>query len=198
MAVHDGVVTVDRAMMMGHSGIFADGDMCLLNAPSPRRSGTPRRSRGTSTPGCARWHTNQRTSEPACRLLNSTPEPLVLRVRLRYGRGCGTAGFDLRAEVVHGLTSSRRCSGCAAACVAATASCGTTVSASARTTCDQGGTGERFQIDRDFCKGCGVRAGVPVGLHRDAPEQADIGVLTIQQALKLLLPRHSLVFSVHS
>jgi 2-oxoacid:acceptor oxidoreductase delta subunit (pyruvate/2-ketoisovalerate family) len=159
LEVHGGVVTVDRAMMTGHPGIFAGGDM----VPAERTVTTAVGHGKKAARNIDAW-LRETTYEPAQRpavvefsTLNPwyySDAPAAVRPRLEAARRAST--FE---EVVQGLDEStalqeaRRCMSCGN-CF----ECDNCFGVCPDNAVIKLGPGKRFQIDLDFCKGCGICA----------------------------------------
>jgi len=172
--VEDGVVKVGPNMMTGHAGIFAGGDMVPAERTVTVGVGHGKRAarnidawlRGEE------WAHPPRPELAGFETLNTwyySDAPRAQQPRLEAARR--TSGFE---EVVSGLDESnavfeaRRC-----------LSCGNCFS------CDNcygvcpdnaviklGAPGERYEIDLDYCKGCGLCAAeCPCGAIEMVPEQ---------------------------
>jgi len=159
LEVHEGVVTVDRAMMTGHPGIFAGGDM----VPAERTVTTAVGHGKKAARNIDAW-LRETVCEPASKpavvefsTLNPwyyADAPAAMRSRLEAARRAST--FE---EVVQGLDQStalqeaRRCLSCGN-CF----ECDNCFGVCPDNAVIKLGPGRRFQIDLDFCKGCGICA----------------------------------------
>ena len=159
LEVHEGVVTVDRAMMTGHPGVFAGGDM----VPAERTVTTAVGHGKKAARNINAW-LRETAFEPANRhavvefsTLNPwyyADAPAAVRPRLEAARRAST--FE---EVVQGLDQStalqeaRRCLSCGN-CF----ECDNCFGVCPDNAVIKLGPGKRFQIDLDFCKGCGICA----------------------------------------
>jgi len=159
LEVHEGVVTVDRAMMTGHPGVFAGGDM----VPAERTVTTAVGHGKKAARNINAW-LRETALEPANRhavvefsTLNPwyyADAPAAVRPRLEAARRAST--FE---EVVQGLDQStalqeaRRCLSCGN-CF----ECDNCFGVCPDNAVIKLGPGKRFQIDLDFCKGCGICA----------------------------------------
>jgi 2-oxoacid:acceptor oxidoreductase delta subunit (pyruvate/2-ketoisovalerate family) len=174
LEVEDGVVQVDRNMMTGHPGIFAGGDMVPAERTVTVAVGHGKKAarhidawlRGSA------YEPRPKPTLASSERLNTwyyADAPRTVQPRLELARRQST--FD---EVVGGLDETtalfeaRRC-----------LSCGNCFS------CDNcfgvcpdnaviklGAPGERYAIDYDFCKGCGICAAeCPCGAIEMVPEQ---------------------------
>jgi 2-oxoacid:acceptor oxidoreductase delta subunit (pyruvate/2-ketoisovalerate family) len=174
LEISDGVVEVDETMMTGHPGIFAGGDMVPAE-----RTVTVGVGHGKRAARCVDGWLRGEPYRPAAKhqlasfeTLNTwyyADAPRTVQPQLELARRTST--FD---EVVGGLDESsalfeaRRC-----------LSCGNCFS------CDNcygvcpdnaviklGEPGERYAIDYDYCKGCGICvAECPCGAIEMVPEQ---------------------------
>ena len=159
MEVRDGVVTVDRAMMTGRPGIFAGGDM----VPAERTVTTAIGHGKKAARNIDAW-LREVAFEPANKpavvgfdTLNPwyyADAPAAVRARLEAARRAST--FE---EVVQGLDETtalyeaRRCMSCGN-CF----ECDNCFGLCPDNAVIKLGPGKRFQIDLDFCKGCGICA----------------------------------------
>ena len=159
LKVHDGVVTVDPTMMTGHAGIFAGGDM----VPAERTVTTAIGHGKKAARNIDAW-LRDRPHAPSHQhpvveydTLNTwyySDAPATVRPRLEAARRSST--FD---EVVQGLDEStalyeaRRCMSCGN-CF----ECDNCFGVCPDNAVIKLGPGKGFQIDLDFCKGCGICA----------------------------------------
>jgi len=159
LEVHDGVVKVDTTMMTGHAGIFAGGDM----VPAERTVTTAIGHGKKAARNIDAW-LREVAFEPASKpavvgfdTLNPwyyADAPAAVRARLEAARRAST--FD---EVVQGLDETtalyeaRRCMSCGN-CF----ECDNCFGLCPDNAVIKLGPGKGFQIDLDFCKGCGICA----------------------------------------
>jgi len=174
LEVHDGVVKVDTTMMTGHAGIFAGGDM----VPAERTVTTAIGHGKKAARNIDAW-LREVAFEPASKpavvgfdTLNPwyyADAPAAVRARLEAARRAST--FD---EVVQGLDETtalyeaRRCMSCGN-CF----ECDNCFGLCPDNAVIKLGPGKGFQIDLDFCKGCGICAQeCPSGSIVMTPEHA--------------------------
>jgi len=171
--ISDGVVQVGEDLMTGHPGIFAGGDM----VPGDRTV-TVGIGHGKRAARCIdawlrgeRWQPPRKHQLADFSLLNTwyySDAPATVRPQLEVARRIST--FD---EVVGGLDESnalfeaRRCLSCGN-CF----ECDNCFGVCPDNAVIKLGPGQRYQIDLDYCKGCGICASeCPCGAIRMIPEQ---------------------------
>jgi 2-oxoacid:acceptor oxidoreductase delta subunit (pyruvate/2-ketoisovalerate family) len=173
ISISDGVVGVGADMMTGHPGIFAGGDM----VPG-ERTVTVGIGHGKRAARCVdawlrgdRWQPPPRHELADFNLLNTwyySDAPATVRPQLEAARRVST--FD---EVVGGLDEStalfeaRRCLSCGN-CF----ECDNCFGVCPDNAVIKLGAGQRYEIDLDYCKGCGICvAECPCGAIEMIPEQ---------------------------
>jgi 2-oxoacid:acceptor oxidoreductase delta subunit (pyruvate/2-ketoisovalerate family) len=173
IAIADGVVQVGEDLMTGHQGIFAGGDMIPGD-----RTVTVGIGHGKRAARCIdawlrgdRWQPPLRHELADFNLLNTwyySDAPATVRPELEIARRIST--FD---EVVGGLDESnalfeaRRCLSCGN-CF----ECDNCFGVCPDNAVIKLGPGDRYQIDLDYCKGCGICAAeCPCGAIQMIPEQ---------------------------
>jgi 2-oxoacid:acceptor oxidoreductase delta subunit (pyruvate/2-ketoisovalerate family) len=171
--IEDGVVTVGPDLMTGHPGIFAGGDMI----PSDRTVTVAIGHGKKAARSIDNW-LRRGTMRPAARHDVADPDrlntwyysdaPVTVRPRLELARRITT--FD---EVTGGLDEStaqfeaRRCMSCGN-CF----ECDNCYGACPDNAVIKLGAGQRYQIDLDYCKGCGICAAeCPCGAIEMVPEK---------------------------
>ena len=170
--VTDGVVDVDRAMMTGHPGVFAGGDM----VPAERTVTTAVGHGKRAARHIDAWLRDEMRRDPLKHelatfdLLNTwyfSDAPATMRPRLDAARRITT--FD---EVVGGLDEAsalfeaRRCLSCGN-CF----ECDNCYGVCPDNAVVKLGRGQRYAFDYDFCKGCGICAAeCPAGAIVMVPE----------------------------
>jgi 2-oxoacid:acceptor oxidoreductase delta subunit (pyruvate/2-ketoisovalerate family) len=159
MEVREGVVTVDRAMMTGRPGIFAGGDMVPAERTVTTAIGHGKKA-AWNIDAWLRGVAFEPANKPAVvgfDTLNPwyyADAPAAVRARLEAARRAST--FE---EVVQGLDETtalyeaRRCMSCGN-CF----ECDNCFGLCPDNAVIKLGPGKRFQIDLDFCKGCGICA----------------------------------------
>jgi 2-oxoacid:acceptor oxidoreductase delta subunit (pyruvate/2-ketoisovalerate family) len=170
--VRDGVVQVGTNLMTGYPGIFAGGDMVPAERTVTVAVGHGRKA-ARHIDAWLRGSAYEPTSKHELAefgLLNTwyySDAPATVRPRLELARRTST--FD---EVVHGLDEStalfeaRRCMSCGN-CF----ECDNCYGVCPDNAVVKLGPGNRFRIDYDFCKGCGLCAAeCPAGAIRMIPE----------------------------
>jgi 2-oxoacid:acceptor oxidoreductase delta subunit (pyruvate/2-ketoisovalerate family) len=172
IVVSDGVVQVGSDLMTGHPGIFAGGDM----VPGDRTV-TVAVGHGKRAARCIDAWLRGGRYQPAVRHQLAAPDllntwyyadaPATVRPQLEVARRIST--FD---EVVGGLDSStalfeaRRCLSCGN-CF----ECDNCFGVCPDNAVIKLGPGQRYQIDLDYCKGCGICAAeCPCGAIEMVPE----------------------------
>lgn len=179
----DGAVEVDADLRTGHPGLFAAGDAVR---PRPTVEGPPAPAERTVTTSIGHgaraaasidaWLAGRSPAEPAAVPVATFDQlnpwyfadaPHAVRPRLEAARR--VSGFE---EVVHGLDEdtalyeARRCMSCGS-CF----ECDNCYGVCPDNAVIKLGPGERFEIDYDFCKGCGLCAAeCPSGAIRMVPE----------------------------
>jgi 2-oxoacid:acceptor oxidoreductase delta subunit (pyruvate/2-ketoisovalerate family) len=173
LVVEDGVVKVDAATMTGHPGIFAGGDM----VPAERNV-TVAIGHGKKAARHIDAWLHDKPVAPAAKATPASFErlnpwyysdaPATLRPQLDVARR--TSSFD---EVQGGLTEdnalfeARRCLSCGN-CF----ECDNCYGVCPDNAVIKLGPGQRFQINLDYCKGCGVCAAeCPCGAIDMVPEE---------------------------
>lgn len=170
--VVDGIVRVDSQMMTGHPGIFAGGDMVPAE-----RTVTTAVGHGKKAARCVDAFLRGASYVPAPKhplaafdRLNTwyySDAPQVIQSTLDQARRAGTF-----AEVVHGLDETnalfeaRRCLSCGN-CF----ECDNCYGVCPDNAVIKLGAGRRFEINYDYCKGCGLCAAeCPCGAIEMVPE----------------------------
>jgi NADPH-dependent glutamate synthase beta subunit-like oxidoreductase len=178
IGVADGVIRVDANQMTGHPGIFAGGDMV-----KGERTVTAGIGQGKLAARCIdawlrgkNWHQPQAAALAGYDRLNTwyySDAPATMRPQLDVARRITT--FD---EVVGGLDESnalfeaRRCLSCGNCfeCDNCFGVCPD--NAVIKLVSADRGSGRRYEIDLDYCKGCGMCAAeCPCGAIEMVPEQ---------------------------
>jgi NADPH-dependent glutamate synthase beta subunit-like oxidoreductase len=178
IGVADGVVQVDANQMTGHAGIFAGGDMV-----KGERTVTAGIGQGKRAASCIDawlrgkiWHQADPATLAGYDRLNTwyySDAPATVRPQLDEARRITT--FD---EVVDGLDESnalfeaRRCLSCGN-CFECDNCFGVCPDNAVIKLVSAGsGSGRRYEIDLDYCKGCGICAAeCPCGAINMVPEQ---------------------------
>lgn len=159
VALDDGTVQVDSSFMTGHPGIFAGGDMVPAERTVTVGVGHGVRAARSIDAWLRRSPAVEPTPAPLADYgsLNTwyyADAPHAVRPRLEAARR--TSGFD---EVVHGLDAetaayeARRCMSCGN-CF----ECDNCYGVCPDNAVIKLGPGMRFEIDYDYCKGCGICA----------------------------------------
>jgi NADPH-dependent glutamate synthase beta subunit-like oxidoreductase len=159
LEVHDGVVKVDTTMMTGHAGIFAGGDMVPAERTVTTAIGHGKKA-ARNIDAWLREVAFEPADKPAVVAFDTlnpwyyADAPAAVRARLEAARRAST--FD---EVVQGLDETtalyeaRRCMSCGN-CF----ECDNCFGLCPDNAVIKLGPGKGFQIDLDFCKGCGICA----------------------------------------
>jgi 2-oxoacid:acceptor oxidoreductase delta subunit (pyruvate/2-ketoisovalerate family) len=171
--VANGVVTVGPDLMTGHPGIFAGGDMIpaertvtvgIGHGKKAARSIDAWLRRRTAVPG----HRHELADAERLNTWYYSDAPATVRPQLEVARRIST--FD---EVVGGLDEhtaqfeARRCMSCGN-CF----ECDNCYGVCPDNAVIKLGPGQRYQIDLDYCKGCGICAAeCPCGAIQMEPEQ---------------------------
>jgi 2-oxoacid:acceptor oxidoreductase delta subunit (pyruvate/2-ketoisovalerate family) len=169
----DGVVQVGPDLMTGHPGIFADGDMIPADRTVTVGIGHGKKAarsidawlRGSAAAMSGR---HQLAAQDRLNTWYYSDAPATVRPQLELARRVGT--FD---EVVGGLDErtaqfeARRCMSCGN-CF----ECDNCYGVCPDNAVVKLGPGQRYQIDLDYCKGCGICASeCPCGAIEMRPER---------------------------
>ncbi len=171
--IEDGVVQVGPDLMTGHPGIFAGGDMTPAERTVTIAIGHGKKA-ARSIDGWLRGHgsapsvRHQLATEDRLNTWYYSDAPATVRPQLELARRIGT--FD---EVVGGLDErtaqfeARRCMSCGN-CF----ECDNCYGVCPDNAVIKLGPGQRYQIDLDYCKGCGICASeCPCGAIEMRPER---------------------------
>jgi 2-oxoacid:acceptor oxidoreductase delta subunit (pyruvate/2-ketoisovalerate family) len=169
----DGVVEVGDGLMTGHPGIFAGGDMVAGERTVTTGIGHGKRAARSIDAWLrgARWHEPEPSPLAGFGLLNTwyySDAPPTVRPELDVARRITTfdevvAGLDERTA----LFEARRCLSCGN-CF----ECDNCFGVCPDNAVLKLGPGQRYQIDLDYCKGCGICASeCPCGAIEMVPEQ---------------------------
>ena len=172
--VEDGVVRVGADLMTGHPGIFAGGDMVPAERTVTVAIGHGKRPPGTSTPGCAAsvWEEPPERERGGLR----AAEHVVLRRRAAHRaaklESLAAQRPSTRWSTVStrrtALLEARRCLSCGN-CFACDNCFGVCPD---NAVLKLGRRGDPYEIDLDFCKGCGICvAECPCGAIEMVPEE---------------------------
>jgi len=171
--IEDGVVQVGPDLMTGHAGIFAGGDMIPADRTVTVGIGHGKKAarsidawlRGTAVAPAGR---HELATEDRLNTWYYSDAPATVRPQLELARRIGT--FD---EVVGGLDErtaqfeARRCMSCGN-CF----ECDNCYGVCPDNAVIKLGPGQRYQIDLDYCKGCGICASeCPCGAIEMHPER---------------------------
>jgi 2-oxoacid:acceptor oxidoreductase delta subunit (pyruvate/2-ketoisovalerate family) len=170
----DGVVKVDEHMMTGHPGIFAGGDMVPAERTVTVGVGHGKKAARNIDAWLRGGERPESSKHPVAEFDKLNPwyyadAPHAVRPRLEAARRAST--FD---EVVQGLDAStalyeaRRCMSCGN-CF----ECDNCFGVCPDNAVIKLGPGNRYTIDLDYCKGCGICASeCPCGAIVMVPEEA--------------------------
>jgi 2-oxoacid:acceptor oxidoreductase delta subunit (pyruvate/2-ketoisovalerate family) len=173
LEVSDGVVNVDEHMMTGYPGIFAGGDMVPAERTVTVGVGHGKKAARNIDAWLRAGERPEPSKHPVAEFDKLNPwyyadAPHAVRPRLEAARRAST--FD---EVVQGLDAStalyeaRRCMSCGN-CF----ECDNCFGVCPDNAVIKLGPGNRFKIDLDYCKGCGICASeCPCGAIVMVPEE---------------------------